>query len=86
MNSVSRNIDDVAVDAAVKAAEQLVYDDLNKDVYDTTTAEAYINAAAAKENLTLTATNFEAQKFRKAIQDAAKKMYKEGTRGENTSG
>ena len=56
-----------------------MYDDLNKDVYDTTTAEAYINAAAAKENLTLTATNFEAQKFRKAIQDAAKKMYKEGT-------
>lgn len=74
-----KKYDDVAVDAAVKAAEQLVYDDLNKDVYDTTTAEAYINAAAAKENLTLTATNFEAQKFRKAIQDAAKKMYKEGT-------
>lgn len=74
-----KKYDDVAVDAAVKAAEQLVYDDLNKDVYDTTTAEAYINAAAAKENLTLTATNFEAQKFRKAIQDAAKKMYKDGT-------
>ena len=74
-----KKYDDVAVDAAVKAAEQLVYDDLNKDVYDTTTAEAYINAAAKKENLTLTATNFEAQKFRKAIQDAAKKMYKEGT-------
>ena len=74
-----KKYDDAAVDAAVKAAEQLVYDDLNKDVYDTTTAEAYINAAAAKENLTLTATNFEAQKFRKAIQDAAKKMYKEGT-------
>ena len=77
-----KKYDDVAVDAAVKAAEQLVYDDLNKDVYDTTTAEAYINAAAAKENLTLTATNFEAQKFRKAIQDAAKKMYKEGTEAE----
>ena len=74
-----KKYDDAAVDAAVKAAEQLVYDDLNKDVYDTTTAEAYINAAAAKENLTLTATNFEAQKFRKAIQDAAKKMYKDGT-------
>ena len=77
-----KKYDDVAVDAAVKAAEQLVYDDLNKDVYDTTTAEAYINAAAKKENLTLTATNFEAQKFRKAIQDAAKKMYKEGTEAE----
>ena len=77
-----KKYDDAAVDAAVKAAEQLVYDDLNKDVYDTTTAEAYINAAAAKENLTLTATNFEAQKFRKAIQDAAKKMYKEGTEAE----
>ena len=51
-----KKYDDAAVDAAVKAAEQLVYDDLNKDVYDTTTAEAYINAAAAKENLTLTAT------------------------------
>jgi len=74
-----KKYDDAAVDAAVKAAEQLVYDDLNKDVYDTTTAEVYINAAAAKENLTLTATNFEAQKFRKAIQDAAKKMYKDGT-------
>lgn len=72
--------DDAKVDAAVKAAEQLVYDDLNKDVYDTKEAKAYIDAAAAKENLTLTLTNFEAQKFDKAIEDAAKKMYKDGTK------
>ena len=71
--------EDTAVDAAVKAAEQLVYDDLNKNVYDTKEAKDYIKAAATKENLTLEATNFEAQKFRKAIQDAAKKMYKDGT-------
>ena len=72
--------DDAKVDAAVKAAEQLVYDDLNKNVYDTKEAKDYINAAAAKENLTLTLTNFEAQKFDKAIEDAAKKMYKDGTK------
>lgn len=71
--------EDTAVDAAVKAAEQLVYDDLNKDVYGTKEAKDYIKAAATKENLTLEATNFEAQKFHKAIQDAAKKMYKDGT-------
>ena len=74
-----KKYDDTAVEAAVKAAEQLVYDDLNQDVYDTKEAKAYIDAAAAKENLTLTLSNFEAQKFRKAIQDAAKKMYKDGT-------
>ena len=74
-----KKYDDTAVEAAVKAAEQLVYDDLNKDVYDTKEAKTYIEAAAAKENLTLTLSNFEAQKFRKAIQDAAKKMYKDGT-------
>lgn len=72
--------DDAKVDAAVKAAEQLVYDDLDKNVYDTKEAKDYINAAAAKENLTLTLTNFEAQKFDKAIEDAAKKMYKDGTK------
>ncbi|WP_419080364.1 hypothetical protein [Phascolarctobacterium succinatutens] len=72
--------DDAKVDAAVKAAEQLVYDDLNKNVYDTKEAKDYINAAATKENLTLTLTNFEAQKFDKAIEDAAKKMYKDGTK------
>ena len=69
--------DDAAVDQAVKAAEALVYADLKTgfkaDAID------YIKAAAAKEDLELRAENYELQKFNKAVQDAAKKMYKDGT-------
>lgn len=68
--------DDAKVDQAVKAAEQLVYDDLDDELED---AYYYIQAAAKAEGIDLAAENFEIQKFENAIEDAAKKMYKDGT-------
>lgn len=68
--------DDAKVDQAVKAAEQLVYDDLDDELED---ADDYIQAAAKAEGIDLAAENFEIQKFENAIEDAAKKMYKDGT-------
>lgn len=41
-------------------------------------AEDYIKKLQ-KEGITLEAVNFELQKFNKAVEDAAKKMYKDGT-------
>ena len=70
--------DDDAVDAAVKAAEALVYADLNKSKLDA--AEVYLLQAAKNENLTLTAENYEYQKFLKALQEAKEKFYKNGTK------
>ena len=66
-----KKYDDAKVDQAVKAAEALVYADLN-DVFDD--AEDYIEDAALAEGITLEAENFEIQKFEKAIADAQKKM------------
>ena len=68
--------DDAAVAQAVKAAEKLVYADL-MGTFDK--AEDYIKEAAKNEGITLEAVNFELQKFNKAVEDAAKKMYKDGT-------
>ena len=68
--------DDAAVAQAVKAAEKLVYADL-MGTFDK--AEDYIKEAAENEGITLEAVNFELQKFNKAVEDAAKKMYKDGT-------
>ena len=69
--------DDAAVDQAVKAAEALVYADLKTGFK--ANAKDYIDAAADKEGITLKAENYELQKFNKAVQDAAKKMYQDGT-------
>ena len=69
---------DENVALAVKAAEQLVYDDL-AGTFKADPA-AYITAAAVKEGITLAAENYELDKFEKAIEDAAKKMYKDGTK------
>ena len=62
--------DDAAVDAAVKAAKELVYD-LSKPVMD---AEEYIEAAADAEDIDLYIDNGEYQKFLDAIDAAQDKM------------
>ncbi|MEY8369882.1 fibronectin type III domain-containing protein [Anaerovoracaceae bacterium 42-11] len=65
--------DDAKVDAAVKAAEKLVYADLATSFKD---AKIYIENAAKGD---LAADNYEIVKFEKAIEDAAKKMFSTGT-------
>ena len=72
-----KKYDDASVDQALKAAEQLVYDDMKTGKFGT--PASYLEDAAKAENLTLEAQNYELQKFNKAVQDAAKKFYKEGT-------
>ena len=70
-----KQYDDAKVNQAVKAAEQLVYDDMASGNFQT--EKAYLDAAAAKEGITLEAQNFELQKFEQAMLDAAKKLYKD---------
>ena len=72
-----KQYDDASVDTALKAAEQLVYDDMATGTFKT--AAQYLTAAANAENVTLEAQNYEYDKFLKAIEDAAKKLYKDGT-------
>ena len=69
--------DDASVDTALKAAEQLVYDDMATGTFKT--AAQYLEAAADAENVTLEAQNYEYEKFMKAVEDAAKKFFKDGT-------
>ena len=71
--------DDEAVAEAVEAAKKLVYEALltsGVSLYED--AEYYINQAAAEEGIDLRAKNYELDKFEKAIEDAIKKMYKDG--------
>ena len=70
--------DDASVDTALKAAEQLVYDDMATGTFKT--AAQYLEAAADAENVTLEAQNYEYEKFMKAVEDAAKKFFKDGTK------
>lgn len=63
--------DDAAVDAAVKAAKELVYD-LSQPAW--TDAEDYIFAAAAEEDIDLRIDNGEYEKFLDAIDAAQDKM------------
>ena len=72
-----KQYDDASVDTALKAAEQLVYDDMKTGRFED--AAHYLKAAAEKENVTLEAQNYEYEKFMKAVEDAAKKFYKDGT-------
>ena len=72
-----KQYDDASVDTALKAAEQLVYDDMKTGVFKS--AAQYLNDAATAENVTLTAQNYEYEKFMKAVEDAAKKFFKDGT-------
>ena len=72
-----KKYDDAKVAQAVKAAEQLVYNDLMNG-YANKTAESYIIAAAASEGISLEQVNYELQRFNKAVADAAKKMYSDG--------
>ena len=73
-----KQYDDASVDTALKAAEQLVYDDMKTGRFED--AAHYLKAAAEKENVTLEAQNYEYEKFMKAVEDAAKKFYKDGTK------
>ncbi len=73
-----KKYDDAKVEQAVKAAEALVYADI-KDGFKAKPAD-YIEAAANNEGITLDAENYELQRFNKAVEDAAKKMYKDGTK------
>ncbi|MDD4377835.1 MAG: hypothetical protein PHH48_06845, partial [Eubacteriales bacterium] len=73
-----KKYDDASVDKAVKAAEKLVYADLKSALME---ASEYIENAAKNEGITLENQSFELSKFEKAIQDAAKKMYSDGTGG-----
>ncbi len=73
-----KQYDDASVDTALKAAEQLVYDDMKTGRFED--AAHYLKAAAEKENVTLEAQNYEYEKFMKAVEDAAKKFFKDGTK------
>ena len=73
-----KQYDDASVDTALKAAEQLVYDDMKTGRFED--AAHYLEAAAKKENVTLEAQNYEYEKFMKAVEDAAKKFFKDGTK------
>ena len=73
-----KEYDDASVDTALKAAEQLVYDDMATGTFES--AAKYLEDAAKKENVILEAQNYEYEKFMKAVEDAAKKFFKDGTK------
>ena len=64
--------DDEAVDAAVKAAEKLVYADLLANSLKT--AQQYFDQAVTNEKLDIYADNYELDAFKKAIKEASDKF------------
>ena len=95
-----KQYDDAKVDAAVKEAEELVYGDVgtttkygSSNDYFKTPEEYIIDAAneIAENNdgllnLKLEEAKYAYTKFKEAVEDAAEKMYKNGTAAYNVSG